>query len=216
MKKLFTMYIEKMKGKNRAFTLFVSLLVASLLLAIGFSVGNILLKQLLLSSSGSGTQVAFYAADSAAECTLFWDRKDTSGYTLSESPFGTTTPTDLRLICGAGSAADGGGLVYGFNKVCDDGLCGPGATQATSTFYIDFRDPDDAKYMACAFVTVGKRFDPATGAESTVIDARGYNTDLLSDGSGGYGYGYGTAGTGGTSCNLERPRVVERGLLLTF
>ncbi len=215
MKKLVKAYAEKIKGKNRAFTLFVSLLVSSLLLAIGFSVGNILIKQLLLSSSGSGTQVAFYAADSAAECTLFWDRKDASGFTISESPFGTTTPPDLHLVCGSGSTGDGGGEVYGFSKVCDDSLCGPSATEATSTFYIDFRDPDDSSYRACAYVTVGKRFDPATGAESTSIDSRGYNTDLIAGGTGGYGYGYG-GGAGSSGCNLERPRVVERGLLLTF
>lgn len=206
-----------MKGKNhnKAFTLFVSLLVASLLLAIGFSIGNILIKQLILTQTGSGTQIAFYAADSAAECALFWDRKNASGITLTDSPFGTSTISDLRLICGSGNAVDGGGLVYGFSKTCDDNLCGASATAATSTFFVDYRDSKDPRYLACAQVTVFKKFDLVTGGEETIIDSRGYNTDLIVEESGlGYGYGGGAVST--ARCNLERPRVVERGLYLNY
>lgn len=207
--------IDKLKNKSRGFTLFVSLIVASLLLAIGFSIGNILIKQLILTQSGNGTQVAFYAADSAAECALYWDRKDAEGVTLADSPFGTSTIEDLRLVCGSGTAVDGGGLVYGFTKVCDDDLCGAYATAATSSFYIDYRDPNDSKYLACAHVTVYKKFYPDSGLEDTVIDSRGYNTDLIEDVTGdGYNYGSGIASV--AHCNLERPRIVERGLYLTY
>ncbi len=214
MKKLLSQINIFRKEKNKAFTLFVSLLVASLLLAIGFSIGNILIKQLILTQTGSGTQIAFYAADSASECTLFWDRKDSGGITLTESPFGTSTIAGLRLVCGSGTAADGGGLIYGLTKTCDDGLCGALATAATSSFFIDYRDPKDPKYLACAHVTVFKRFDITTGGEETTIDSRGYNTDLIVDES-GVGYTYGSTITT-ARCNLERQRVVERGLYLTY
>jgi len=210
MKKLLATY----KEKNKAFTLFVSLIVSALVLAIGLSIGTIILKQLILSSSSSGSIVAFYAADSAAECALFWDRKDSQGFTIADSPFGTSTISDLRLVCGTGSDIDAGGLVYGFQKVCDDGVCGPSALAATSTFYIDFRDPADPVYRGCAFVTVGKSYNSVTGLEDTVIQTRGYNTDLLiQSGFGGYTYDYTNPDV---KCNLERPRVVERGLLLTY
>jgi hypothetical protein len=213
-------HLRRIKKESRAFTLFVSLIVASLLLAIGFSIGNILIKQLILTQNGSGTQIAFYAADSASECALFWDRKDAEGFTLADSPFGTssveTTPggTGITLVCGTGGPT-GGGIVYGFTKVCDDGLCGAGAVAATSSFYIDYKDPKDVKYLACAYVKVYKKFDIANGTEETTIDARGYNTDLVVDTSGG-GYGYPADSTQTARCNLERPRTVERGLYLTY
>lgn len=206
-----------LKQKNRAFTLFVSLLVAALMLAIGFSIGNIIIKQLVLSSSGGGSQIGFYAADSGSECALYWDRKDGDGLSVAESPFSpiaTSTDELLRIVCGAGADVDGGGLVYGLTKICDTDLCGPMSTHATTSFYIDLRDRLDPSYRACSHVIVSKSYDPLTGAEDTVIDSRGYNTDLIIDtGGGSYSYNFLNPGV---RCNLSRPRVVERGLLLTY
>lgn len=209
-----TKLLTKMTQKNKAFTLFVALIVSALVLAIGLSIGNIILKQLILSSSNSGSTIAFYAADSAAECALFWDRKDADGNSISQSPFGTTTIPDLRLVCGTGSDIDGAGLIYGFKKECEDGSCGPSALEATSTFYIDFRDPLDDQYTGCAFVTVAKKFNPDTGIEDTVIQTRGYNTNLvISSGGGGYTYDYTNPDV---RCNLSKQRIVERGLILDY
>lgn len=205
--------------QNKAFTLFVSLIVAALMLAIGFSIGNIIIKQLLLSSTGGGSQVGFYAADAASECALFWDRKNGDGFSLGDSPFSpvsTSTLESLNIVCGAGSTVDGGGVVYGMQKVCNTAACGEAMSEyATTTFYIDYRDSLDSKYLACAFVTIAKKYDAASGAEETTIDSRGYNTDLVIDAGtvGSYGYG-GTAES--AHCNLNRPRIVERGLLLTY
>lgn len=205
--------------RDKAFTLFVSLIVAALMLAIGFSIGNIIIKQLLLSSTGGGSQVGFYAADAASECALFWDRKNGDGFSVGDSPFSpvsTTTLESLNLVCGAGSTVDGGGVVYGMQKVCNTAACGEAMSQyATTTFYIDYRDSLDSKYLACAYVTIAKKYDSATGAEETTIDSRGYNTDLIIDPGSAGSYGYGGA-TESARCNLNRSRIVERGLLLTY
>ena len=214
-----TRFINKLKEKNKAFTLFVSLIVASLLLAVGFSIGNILIKQLTLASSGSGSLIAFYAADSAAECAMYWDRKNSLGVTVADSPFSTSTISDIRIVCGKGTAADdedivGEGLVYGFTKVCDDGICGAGALAATSTFYVDTSDPTDSSSRSCAFVTVAKKYNPSTGIEDTAIDARGYNSELVIDrGAAGYSKDYLNPFV---SCNLSRPKTVERGIFINY
>jgi Tfp pilus assembly protein PilX len=63
------------RAQERGFTLLLAILVSSLLLAIGLAISNIILKEILLSSSGRESQFAFYAADSGAECALFWDIK---------------------------------------------------------------------------------------------------------------------------------------------
>lgn len=60
---------------KQGFVLFVALLTASLLLAIGLAVINLSLKGFTLSTDARESQFAFYAADSGAECALYWDLK---------------------------------------------------------------------------------------------------------------------------------------------
>ena len=58
---------------DKGFTLLLAALVASVVLALGASIFAIAKKQVTLSSIGRESQFAFYAADSAAECALYWD-----------------------------------------------------------------------------------------------------------------------------------------------
>lgn len=62
--------------QSRGFTILVAALTASLVLALGISVFTIAQKQLILSSLGRNSQYAFYAADTAAECALYWDIRE--------------------------------------------------------------------------------------------------------------------------------------------
>jgi hypothetical protein len=61
-------------------------LVASIVLALGTSIYTLAEKQVELSALGRDSQFAFYAADTAAECALYWDFR--FGY------FATTTPSN--------------------------------------------------------------------------------------------------------------------------
>ena len=54
-------------------TLLFALLVVSAALSVSLGVANIVLGELLLSSTGRDSQVAFYTADSGVECALYWD-----------------------------------------------------------------------------------------------------------------------------------------------
>lgn len=60
-------------AKERGFTVLFAALIASLVLTLGVSVFTIAQKQLILSSIGRNSQYAFYAADTGAECALYWD-----------------------------------------------------------------------------------------------------------------------------------------------
>lgn len=66
-------------------------LVASVALALGTSIFALAQKELALSSIGRDSQFAFYAADSGAECALYWDRR----FQL----FPTTAPETKTLVC---------------------------------------------------------------------------------------------------------------------
>ena len=78
-----------LKPNERGFTLLLAALVASIVLALGTAIFEIAQKQVTLSSIGRDSQFAFYAADTIAECALYWDFR--AGY------FGTTTPPGLDL-----------------------------------------------------------------------------------------------------------------------
>ncbi len=182
-------YLNPLLSKTKkGFTLFIALIVSSILLTIGFSIGNIILKQLKLVNSGKESQLAFYAADSGAECALYWDRKDTSGSSVYDMNFGTSTPREsVRIDCGSTNPTPPttNGKVYVESKNISGDI-------ATTTFYVDFTE--NAGYPACSKVVVVR-----TG-ENTLVDARGYNA-IFRDGVG---------------CDITNPRTVERGLQLRY
>jgi len=73
--------------RQRGFTLLLAALTASIVLSLGASIFLIAQKELTLSSLGRDSQYAFYAADQAAECALYWDAR--------WNYFATTTPASL-------------------------------------------------------------------------------------------------------------------------
>lgn len=66
-------YYGGMTHRQRGFTLLLATLTASLLLLLGASIFGLIKKEVILSSLGRDSQFAFYAADSGAECALYWD-----------------------------------------------------------------------------------------------------------------------------------------------
>ncbi len=92
---------KKYKIKNEGFALLVAVLVSALFLAIGATIYRIALIEIILSSTGKDSQFAFYAADTGAECALFWDQKFTDAL--------------------AGGATDGSGSAFSvYNSVSGD------------------------------------------------------------------------------------------------
>lgn len=80
-----------MKETNKGFTLFIAVLIGSLMLAIGFSIFNLAFKELLLSASARDSQVAFYAADTGLECALYYDQ--------NQEAFQTAGPGGVNISC---------------------------------------------------------------------------------------------------------------------
>lgn len=68
------MKIKNLK-KEEGFALLFSVLIASLLLAVGLSIFNITLKELSISNATRQSIIAFYAADSGREQALYNDLK---------------------------------------------------------------------------------------------------------------------------------------------
>ena len=136
---------------QRGFLLPFSVLLAGVLLSIGLAVFNIIIKEIILSSSGRDSQFAFYAADTGGECALYWDAKFGIFATSSQS-----TPYAATASCG-------GVAITPFTSVVGN----PSAATTTFTF-------SNANY--CAIVTVAK-YAP----NSTKIESEGFNTCNTSD-----------------------------------
>lgn len=131
----------------RGFTLLISVLVGSILLALGFAIYNIVSKDILLSSAGRESQFAFYAADSGIECALFWDYQQNAFATSSE----------VTEVSCAGNAAL---LTRSYEPLSGD---------YTTTFSFSL---GSALTAPCAGVEVVKTLNPTR----TVVVSAGYNT----------------------------------------
>lgn len=80
----FTQYIPKKESAQRGFTLLLATLMSALLLLLGAAIFSLIKKEIILSSLGRDSQLAFYAADTAAECALYWD--------VRQNAFASSTP----------------------------------------------------------------------------------------------------------------------------
>lgn len=130
-------------------------LVASLLTALGLAMFSIAQKEVVLSSLGRDSQFAFYAADTGAECALYWDFKY-DAFATSTVYSSTSTPA----TCAGQPLQD---FPTPYETGNPDGVAGLGGGY-TSTFWFE---PEGF----CVYVTVTKQ----EVHPRTVIESLGYS-----------------------------------------
>src|SRR3972149_3115950 len=96
---------REFQGDKRGSTLFIAVLLSSLLLAIGFSLANFAVKQLVIATAGRESQFAFYAADTGIECALYWDFKAPQGSVFATSS--SSRPPSSGINCNSRDVAGG-------------------------------------------------------------------------------------------------------------
>jgi hypothetical protein len=158
-----------MKNRNRGYTIFFAMLVSSLALAIGLSIYDLTVRTLRLSSVASQSQYAIYAADTGAECALYWDSKSPTQFNGVSSIFGTSSAsawpaTGSSFYCNAQDITASGWTTT------------KSASVATTTFTMLFAPQafNSASLTPCAKVAVGKYTDASNILRTTVI-SHGYN-----------------------------------------
>ena len=154
--------------KNQGFTLLMAALVTSLLLAIGFSLFNLSLKQVTLSSLARDSQLAFYAADTGIECAIYWDYKYsgngvTSAFATSTTAFGTFPPTS-GINCGGQDIAAQPWIINPRDSL-----------KAYTSFNLTFSPDPYCATIQVQKTNISSPFNPA-GPIQTIIESRGYNT----------------------------------------
>ena len=163
-----------------------ALLFTSILLIISSSVYNLFLKEILFSGAARESQFAFYAADSGAECALYYDLKwaGATGEVAFPHPFDNSITFPPGVTCNGFNLSTSNG----FSVDCMDEVgtdlfpttCGSGNHDGTLTTFSFPIDPI-ALYEdePCASVTVYKYKDPLDLGNpdkmQTRIISAGYN-----------------------------------------
>ena len=158
---------------TKGFTLFFALLISSLALAIGLAIYDITVRELQLSEAATQSQYAIYAADTGAECALYWENKykDGSGNPLNGgtgSAFATSS-TDTQMPGPGTVICNGQDVLVSSNwpiQIAPNGP--PTATAATTTFTIS----GATTAAPCSVVYVYKSGNPSV----TSVVSHGYNT----------------------------------------
>ena len=179
------MITDNKNKRKKGFTLLFAVLVSVLVLAVGASLVNLALKQIILSGSGRESQYAFYAAGTGIDCAVFWHIQNLEG----TSGLVFATSSDSTLV--HGQLGDDQVLCAG-NAIITQVVSTPGLSnwnldisarnEATTSFWIEYED-----FNYCAYVTVRKYISAA--GPITEINSYGYNT-----------------------CDVDNPRRIERGL----
>lgn len=155
-----TFFLKNKKNnfKKRGFTILFAVIVSSLVLAIGISIGSITLKQIKISILGRDSQVAFYSADSGSECVMYHDLINKYFATSSDSATAIPAPA-LEISC--------------FDQLFPITSVETDSESATTT--IIMKDEATSPNI-CAKVTISKYDSDNDGySDRTIILSRGNN-----------------------------------------
>lgn len=176
---------------NSGFVLLFALLISSILLATGLGISRIILREIFLASLGRESSVAFFAADTGAECALHW-------YALRKFDLDNTVPPPSRIIyCNGQIISDN---TPGVIKISSTGMLPNvinGATESTFSFNTNSQivNPPGAlpRALPCALVNVKFAGTDLTNPSQLIVNSKGYN-----------------------NCDLTSPQTLERTLEYTL
>jgi len=157
------------------FAMLFAVLASSLLIAIGISIFNISLKELQIATSEQASQAAYYAADSAEECALYWDIKKGAFPTCLNSDCSIqSTSTNNTIAC------NGNAITFNFSPYARD--AGGILTYATNTINF-FRYSPTGITSPIADMIITKQFIPGTSGNPdlirTIITTEGHNSGII-------------------------------------
>lgn len=181
------------KLQQAGFTILVAVVTASILLIIAMSIGGIALKEQVLSTSGKESQVAFFAADSAMECALYWDQK--KGVFAPNQDGGLPQNITASVDCN-----NNGSISVAYQTISSSGA---GAFQYSYSFTENGISINGGTGTTCAQAVVTKTKYPAGSRDKNdnLLDPTKIYTTVNT-------YGYSTCGA-----SLNR---LERGIIANY
>ncbi len=165
------MYMKANKT-SRGFAMLFSVLLSSLLISIGLSIFNISLKEVDVSSSARDSQIAYYAADSARECAVYWDIKkgafpaciDGSGSMCDQYNIDIKASDPIEIKCGGSNIE-----IFNHNEL------GVRTEALLDDFFLySTTSPKEPR----ADISMVKIYNADEQAVETRIQTRGHNTGI--------------------------------------
>ncbi|MHB0865360.1 MAG: pilus assembly PilX family protein [Minisyncoccota bacterium] len=153
---------------SRGFALLIAIIFMSVMLSFGLALASLAYKQQTLASAAVESQYAFYAADAALECALYYDQQNGGQPSLFTYP--TPNPGVAPVMSCDGVTA-----------------ISPTETWSGSRWIVTSRLSIDGgtAHPRCADVTVYKyRLPQPPGNETTYIFSQGYDVSCGSVGAG--------------------------------
>ncbi|MFH1607113.1 MAG: hypothetical protein ABIC91_07220 [Nanoarchaeota archaeon] len=152
-----------LKKSNKGFAVLFAVLLASFLITLGISIFSISLKEIQIATSIRDSQIAYYVADSARECALYWDVKQGAFPACLNSSCSVTNLQINPIKC------NGNEILLFFTHE---------PTDTFSTNKIDFFQASSTSLSTpIADIMIKKVFiNPNV---ITTIEARGHNTGIL-------------------------------------
>lgn len=147
---------------NRAFTLFLSIIVAAVVLSIGLALLELTLRQFKLGGLANESVIALNAADAGLECFRYWDRSDFAGGIFDIGPGATPFDCMGQTEVTSGLVASGDRESFEFEWGVVDTMC------TKLDVYKYFDSVSDTNMQD------GTRRCPA-GFTCTQVESRGYN-----------------------------------------
>lgn len=157
---------QKNIKSNAGFAILFSVLLASFLITLGISIFSISLKEIMITTSVRDSQIAYYIADSARECALYWDiKKGAFPACFNSDCSSQTNSADLinPITC------NGNSISLSFDK--------NGSTYSTSK--PDFFKASSSALSPVSDISISKTFNSSKNRVVTTISAFGHNTGVL-------------------------------------
>ncbi|KND49171.1 MAG: hypothetical protein AB203_02120 [Parcubacteria bacterium C7867-008] len=184
----------------KGFTLLIAIILSTVVLSVGLSLLDVAYKQTILASTAKQSELAFYNADSALECALYYDQKFNAFDYDSPIGAGAITCSSTPVTNYTRDISDPTKHITIFALPCADG-----GSYATTTIY---KYPGGATALYANGFNTCNAADPARierGLKATYGDPAaapgpgpgGSASYLIVGGGGGGGAGGGGGGGGG-------------------
>lgn len=155
---------------NTGFAILFSVLMASFLITLGISIFSISLKEIMITTSTRDSQIAYYIADSARECALYWDVKQGAFPTCLDDD---CTPAIINPQINPINC-NGKNINLTFSK--KDALTFYTGIDPVSNF---FQASSTVLSAPVSDISITKKWDATFNKVITTIEARGHNTGIV-------------------------------------
>lgn len=170
---------------NNGFAVLFSIMLASFLITLGISIFSISLKETMITTSVRDSQIAYYIADSARECALYWDVKMGAfpaclGTDCSTNNTATEAGVITKITC------NGVDINKSINPVDPDTFLKIAKLSGSPIYKSNvitnfFKASSTSNIPPMADMSVTKEWvgNDTTGYIRTIIDTWGHNTGII-------------------------------------